>query len=327
MRIVNTLRTFTLWIMTATAVFFFCAPAAGEIQNRVVAIVNDEVVTLYELNNKIRELTGLTPGQLKDKSEDMYLQTRRRILDDLIDQKIALEKIKELEITVSPEEVDKAIERVKADNQLTQEGLIAKLKERGTTYEAYRESMKAELERIRLISHEVQSKIIIMDDEIEKYYKEHLEEFTSGGRVRLGLIYLKQMDPEDKDEARALSQKAQNILSRIRKGEDFGALAREFSSGPGAREGGDLGRFKLSELNPEMAEQIKDLSTGEVAEPIVRPDGIRIIKVVEREGEGVRPLEQVRNAIESTLYRQELEKRYSAWISDLRKKAYTKVIF
>ena len=80
-------------------------------------------------------------------------------------------------------------------------------------------------------------------------------------------------------------------------------------------------------MNSEMAELIKGLSSGEVAEPIVRPDGIRIIKVVERDPGGVKSFEQVRNAIQSILYREELDRRYSAWIKELRKKAYTKIIF
>jgi peptidyl-prolyl cis-trans isomerase SurA len=312
-------------IFAATLVFF--SPVSAEIQNRVVAIVNNELVTLFELNGKIRELTGLSSRELKERSEDMYIETRRKVLNDLIDQKIALEKIKELEIKVQPEEVDQAIERVKEDNQLTQEGLIAKLKERGTTYEAYRESIKIELERRQLINYEVQSKIMLREEDIETYYKEHIDEFTSEGKVRLALIFLKQRDPADKDEARDLYQKAQGILSMIESGEDFGKLAKKFSSGPGAKDDGDLGVFKLSELNPEMAEQIKGLSTGDVAKPIIKPDGIRIIKVAEKDGGGLKSLDQVRNAIQSILYREELERRYSAWISELRKKAYTKIIF
>ncbi|MFO7600415.1 MAG: peptidylprolyl isomerase [Candidatus Desulfacyla sp.] len=312
-------------IFAVTLVFF--APVSAEIQNRVVAIVNNELITLYELNSKIRQLTGLSSGELKERSEETYIETRRKVLNDLIDQKIALEKIKELEIEVPPEEVDQAIERVKEDNQLTQEGLLAKLKERGTTYEAYRESIKADLERMRLVNYEVQSKILLKEEDIETYYKEHIHEFSSGGKIRLALIFLKQTDPADKDEARNLYQKAQDILSMIESGEDFDNLARKFSSGPGSRQGGDLGVFKLSELNPEMAEQIKGLSTGDVAKPIVKPDGIRIIKVVEKDGGGVKSLEQVRNEIQSILYREELERRYSAWISELRKKAYTKIIF
>jgi peptidyl-prolyl cis-trans isomerase SurA len=321
------LRTIYSWLVFFVAILLFFPPVSAEIYNRVVAIVNNEVITLYELNGKIRELTGLSYKELKEKSEELYIETRRKVLNELIDQKIALEKIKELEIAVRPEEVDQAIERVKEDNQLTQEGLIATLKERGVTYEAYRKSIQTELERMRLINYEVQSKIMLREEDIEKYYNEHIDEFTSSGKVRLALIFLKQTDPADKKEAQDLYQKAQKILSMIEGGEDFGNLARKFSSGPGAREGGDLGVFKLSELNPEMAEQIKDLSTGDVARPIIRLDGIRIIKVVERDQEGVKSLEQVRNAIESILYRQELDRRYSAWISELRKKAYTKIIF
>lgn len=321
------LRTYFPWLICLAGGLFCICPASAEIENRVVAIVNNEVVTLYELNSKIRQLTGISSRQLKQRSEDMYIQTRRRVLDDLIDQKIALEKIQELEIKVSPEEVDQAIERVKEDNQLTQEDLIEQLKERGTSYVAYREAIKSELERVRLINYEVKSKILLREEDIEKYYREHKDEFSTEASVRLAVIFLKQTDPADKNEARALEQKAQEILSLIENGTDFGSLARKFSNGPGAREGGDLGVFKLSELNPEMAELIKGLSAGEVSQPIVTPNGIRIVKVVEKDGGGVKSFEQVRNAIEAILYRKELDKRYSAWIKELRKKAYTKIIF
>ena len=105
-------------------ILFFHTPVSGEICNRVVAIVNNEVVTLYELNTMMQTLTGIPSEELKTKSEEIYLKTRQKVLDDLIDQKIGLEKIKELEIKVPAKEIDQAIERVKADNQLTQEELI-----------------------------------------------------------------------------------------------------------------------------------------------------------------------------------------------------------
>lgn len=310
----------------ALSLFLF-GPVFAEIQNRVVAVVNSQVITLHELENRIRELTGYTSQELREKSRDGYLETRRKVLDDLIDQKIALERIKELEIKVEPKEVDEAIERIKQDNQLTQEDLVARLKERGMTYEAYRKSIRTELERARLINYEVQSKIVLTDEAVQKYYREHMDEFSSGGRVRLGLIFLRQKDPEDRNEAKALMQKAEEIRSMLQAGEDFGKLARQFSSGPGAREGGDLGMFKIAELDPGMARQIEGLSAGEVAKPIIRPDGIRIIKVLEKETEGVKPLDQVKNAIQSILFREEVERRYAAWLHESRKKAYIKVIF
>ncbi len=317
----------SLILFFAGIILLFHSSVSGKITNRVVAIVNDELVTLYELNTMMQLLTGIPSEQLKSKSEDVYFKTRQKVLDDLINQKIVFEKVKELEIEVTAKAVAQAIERVKTDNQLTQEDLLSELKKQGTNYEAYKKSIKEELERVQLINYEVKSKIILREEELKEYYNTHREEFTREGRVRLALIFLKQEDSADKKEARDLYQKAQEILLMIKDGKNFANLAEKFSNGPGASEGGDLGVFKMTELNPEMAEIIKDLPAGGVSKPIVRPYGIRIIKVEEKDGGGEKSFDQVRNAIQTILYRKELDKRYSAWIKDLRKKAYIKIIF
>ena len=317
----------SLILFFAGIILLFHSSVSGKITNRVVAIVNDELVTLYELNTMMQLLTGIPSEQLKSKSEDAYFKARQKVLDDLINQKIVFEKVKELEIEVTDKEVDQAIERVKTDNQLTQEDLLSELKKQGTNYEAYKKSIKEELERVQLINYEVKSKIILREEELKEYYNTHREEFTREGRVRLALIFLKQEDPADKKEARDLYQKAQEILLMIKDGKNFANLAEKFSNGPGASEGGDLGVFKMSQLNPEMAEIIKDLSAGEVSEPVVRPYGIKIIKVEEKDGGGEKSLAQVQNAIRTILYRKELDKKYSAWIKELRKRAYIKIIF
>ncbi len=317
--------TFLLLFLGGNA--FFQGEACGEIYNRVVAIVNADVVTLYELNTRMTELTGMPPDALRRKSESQYLEMRRKVLDGLIEEKIALEKIKEMKIDISSQELDAAIERVKEQNNLTQEDLVAALKERGQTYEEYRARLKQELERRRLINYEVKNKIIITEEEVKAYYDEHKDEFSTKGRVHLAMIFLRQATPGDRGETQALKEKANRILQKIKSGEDFGALAKQFSSGPGAMEGGDLGVFKISELNPQMAASIKDLSSGEVSAPIVMPSGIQIIKVVEKDEGGEKSFEQVQNIIRSDLYREKLDEAYSKWIKDLREKAYTKIIF
>ena len=306
---------------------FLQGKAHGEIYNRVVAIVNADVVTLYELNTRMSEMTGMTPEALKRKSESDYVEARRKILERLIEEKIAREKIKEMKITVSDKEVDAVIERVKEENKLTQEGLIAALKEQGQSYDEYRKMLKVELERARLINSEVKSKIIIREEELKEYYDDHRDEFSAKGKVRLAMIFLKQEDPADPAEARALKIKADQIVQKLNAGEDFAKLAKQFSNGPGANEGGDLGVFKISELNREMAEDIKDLSSGEVGVPIVGPNGIQIIKVVEKDSGGEKSFDQVKNSIRSTIYRNKLNEAYAAWIKKLREKSYTKIIF
>ena len=314
-----------LLVLTATALLK--SPASAEIQNRVVAIVNDQLVTLYELNIKIKELTGMAPDEIRTRSEKDFMQARRDVLDILINDKITKEKIKELEITVSQQDVDKAIEKVKQDSQITQEDLLAKLKERGMSLEAYRENVKNELERMQLINYEVKSKIILREEEVRKYYDEHKGEFTSQGKVRLSIIFLKQEDPASTVEADAVKKKGELIMQKIRDGENFGALAKKYSQGPGADEGGDLGLFKEPDLNAEMAEIVKNLPAGGVSPLIITPNGIRIMKVTEKDPGGEKSFEQAQDAIRSILYRKELDAKYAEWVKELRKKAYTKVIF
>jgi len=300
---------------------------SAEICNRIVAIVNDDVITLYELNKRMEDVLGHEPAVVKAQDNERFLQMRRQVLDHLIDEKIAREKIRELEITVKEKEVDAAIERIKQDNSMTHEDLLARLKKEGVSYERYWEKVKGELERIYLIDREVKSKIVISEDEVAQYYREHRDEFEGEGRVHIAAIFLKKKVSSDQEEAQSLLHKAEEIVRRARNGEDFSKLAKEFSEGPGAQEGGDLGFFKTSDLDPKLQKIIMGLPDGQVSDPIPLSFGIEIVKVLEKQGGTVRPFEDSKDAIYRLLYREEINKRYEAWIKELRSTAYTKIIF
>ena len=121
-------------------------PACAEICNRIVAVVNDEVITLHELNGKIKELTGIESSDLETQDKEGFIDARRKVLDLLIDEKIAQDKIKELGMEVTPKEVDSAIESIKKRNRWTQEDLEAGLSNQGMSFEQYRDKIKKELD-------------------------------------------------------------------------------------------------------------------------------------------------------------------------------------
>ncbi len=289
--------------------------------------MNSDVITLYELNAKIEQLTGVQHNDLKNQDMERYLETSRQILNLLIDEKLASEKIQELGIKVTPNEVESAIEKTKKDNSLTDEDLKARLKEQGITYESYRENIKNELERIKLISFEVKSKIIIGEEEIKEYYDKHKDEFTSEEKVHLAAIILTRGNPSSQDKTISLYREADKILLRLEKGEDFGELAKEFSQGPGAEDRGDLGFFNASQLDPELLKVIRDLPEGGISKPIIRTSSIQIIKVVEKLERRVKTINDVRDAIYDLLYRDKINNRYASWIRELRERAYTKIVF
>ncbi|HPJ66953.1 MAG TPA: SurA N-terminal domain-containing protein [Desulfobacteraceae bacterium] len=301
--------------------------AFAEICNRIVAIVNDDMVTLYELNSKISEITGIDPSELQHRNERMYIETRQKALDLLIDQKLTEKKIRELGIKADKEQVDAAIEKIKRENLMTNEDLIDNLKKQGLTYESLKENIKNDIERMQLINLEVKSKIIIKEEDIKQYYTENKKDFESEEMVHLAAIILKRENPSDQNETDALYNKLIEILLKIRNGEDFGKLAMEFTEGAGNEEGGDLGFFKTAQLDPQLIKILEKMENEDVTDPIIWPSAIQIIKLLDRKKKEVKPIEEVREKIYDILYREEVNKRYSAWIEELRENSFTKIIF
>ena len=299
---------------------------AAEVCNRVVAVVNNDVITLYELNNRIKEMTGSAPEELMQKNETMFRDAQRKILELLIDEKIAQAKIKELGIKVADRQVDNYLEKVKRDNQWTQEDLVAGLEKEGLSYEKYRERVRRDIERAQLIEYEVRSKIIIRDEVIQKYYEDHRGTFGIAEKVQLAGIFLMRKNMKSEEEMRELYKKAQDISAKLKAGADFSQMAANFSEGPGANQGGDLGQFTVDHLEAGLKSVVEALPEGGISDPLVRPNGIQIIKVVKKQTGKIRSLEEMREAIYGILYQEEVNRRYQAWIKELRDSAYTRVM-
>lgn len=300
---------------------------ATETHNRVVAIVNNQIITLHELNKTIKEMTGHSAEDLRLRNEEQFLDARKQILTRLIDERIAEEKIKALNINVGDRHIDAAVEKIKRDNQLTQEDLLARLKEEGLTYENYRKRIKSQIERAQLIDYEVKSKIIISDADVARYYEKQASSFGGEGKVHLASIFLMRKNPDDSGEMDELRRRGEEILAKLKAGEAFAEIAKRFSEGPGADEGGDLGAFRWDQLDPEARKVLEEIPEGGFTDLIVVPNGLQIIKILEKQEGKKRPLEDVRDAIYEILYRQEVDRRYNEWIEGLRKSSYTKIIF
>jgi peptidyl-prolyl cis-trans isomerase SurA len=290
-------------------------------------MVNKDVITLYELNNRIKELTGRTSEEIKAEDEETFIELRRQILESMINEKIAQEKIEELGLQISQADVDVYFENIKKSKNWTQEDLLTELKNDGLSYETYRKQIKDSMEQEKLINYEVKSKAVILEGQILKYYQEHPDQYREDEKVHVAGIILLVQDKENKDELDGLKRKGEEILARLKSGEDFGALAKEYSQGPGADEGGELGEYDPAELDTELKKVIDGLPEGGVSGVIAREAGIQIIKLLKREGGKIKPFEEVRDDIYETIYNEEISRRYTTWLKDLRDKSFTKINF
>jgi peptidyl-prolyl cis-trans isomerase SurA len=300
---------------------------AAELVDRIIAYVNDDIITLSELNERTNALVAARQQNPFQLEQDQSLEEMRQtMLNRLIDERLASQEIARLKITVSEEEIDATIARIMKENRLTKETLEAELRKDERTITDFRQQIKEGLEQRKLVTREVQSKTVITDEIVEAYYQSNMHDFQEKERWRIQDIYLPYY-PDDTPEERArIRNLAQEILERVRAGVDFGSLAKNYSQGPGAEAGGDMGYFARGELEPVLEAAVENLKAGEVSPDIETTRGIHIIKVTEVDRSPPKALDEVRESIRNLLYRREVEFRYREWLSSLRERSYVRIV-
>jgi peptidyl-prolyl cis-trans isomerase SurA len=300
---------------------------AAELVDRIIAYVNDDIITLSELNERTNALVAAQQQNPFQREREQSLEEMRyTMLNRLIDERLASQEISRLKITVSEEEIDETIARIMKENRLTKETLEAELRKDEKTIADLRQQIKEGLEQRKLVSREVQSKTVITDEIVEAYYQSNMHDFQEKERWRIQDIYLPYY-PDDTPEERArLRNLAQEILERVRAGVDFSSLAKNYSQGPGAEAGGDMGYFARGELEPVLEAAVENLRAGEVSPDIETTRGIHIIKVTEVDRSPPKALDEVRESIRNLLYKREVEFRYREWLSSLRERSYVKIV-
>lgn len=317
-----------VFILLSVALAFFPVPARGELLDRIVATVNNDIVTLSDLNElylpyaeRVREY-----GYPPEKEQELLFEARKKILDQLIEQKLADQEISAKKIRVSDDEVDNALEQVKNTNLCTEEDLVRILAQDGYTLEEYKERLREQILRAKLVNREVKSKIVITEDEIRDCYNKNKELYKGKIRYHIRSILLKTYPSEDKDRVEAVVRKGEHVLEKIRNGLSFEDAARQFSEAESAASGGDLGFFTLDELTPDLREVLQNMQPGEISPVLKTSAGIQIIQLVGKKETPGKSFEEAKPEIHQELFQSVVDKKYEEWLKGLREKAYIKVM-
>jgi peptidyl-prolyl cis-trans isomerase SurA len=300
---------------------FSAAPSTAEVISGIAAIVNDEIITTRELSREYDLASKDVEKKEGPLSVEKANKLRGSILDSLVDRALIRQKIKELNIVISEEEVRQSIEEVKRQNRLSQEALVAALLTQGMTFDQYKEQLKEQLERLRLMSQEVKSKVQVSDKEIRDYYDANLASFSDEEAYRARAIFLRLGKDATGDEIRKVITKLEEVMAAVKKGGNFTELAKKYSDDANVqKDGGDLGFFKKGEMLADIEKIVLTIKPGEV-EMIGTPTGYYIIKLEEKRPGLAKPFEEVKGQINDILYRKKSEERFSQWLQELRKGA------
>jgi peptidyl-prolyl cis-trans isomerase SurA len=286
--------------------------ARADVANRIVATIDGEPITAHEVRQYGREhnLDG-TP--------------ERAVLDALITDKLLEKEIKAQGIAARDEEIDRYVEEIRTRNGMDEARFNEALIGQGMTPERYRARVKSEIEKAQLVHREIRQRVNVSPEDIRRYYDAHRSDYAIEERVRVRDILFR-VDGGDEDEARVRA-KADEVRRLALDGRDFGALAKQFSEGPGADKGGELGVFGRGEMDRRLEEAVFALKVGQVSEPVRTDAGFHLLRVEERIAAGHKPLEDVKDDIRSALYNEQLEERFQNWMSrDLRERHHVEVL-
>jgi len=283
----------------------------AEIIDRIVAVVNDEVITLSELDEACLPLFQQYLQGVTDPIEEQKIiqRIRKEVLERLIEEKLIAQEVKRVKIKVTDEEVEAFVEDIKL--QLGGEDRLRELlSARGLTLEEYREEVRERIKKMKLVQGSVRARIVITEEDLRRYYREHYLSEKNRVYVLAAIIT-------------GSEEKIKKAAEELKEGTDFSAVARKYSEVPGSGEG--LGSFKLEELTPEVRKIIIKMKPGEISSPIRVGRNWQIFKVLEIKEKATVPFEKVREKIYQTLFQKEVDEYFQKWIKELKERAFIKV--
>ncbi len=305
------------------------ASSEGKVIEEIVARVNNEVITRSELEHS--KVTAeedakqdcqnrCTPEQLKQITED----SQKNALRNLIDQSLLVQRAKDMSISVEPD-VIKQLDQIRIENKLESlEALEKAVESQGLNWEDFKNNIRNGLLTKKVISNEVGSHISIPKDEVQKYYDAHKQDFIRPEQVALRSI---EINTAGKDEAEVaeLKKKADTALKRIKDGEDFGEIAKRYSDGATAKQGGYLGIYKRGELSKQLEDVVFTLKKNGLTDVMETKQGFLVMQVLEHYDEGQQSLAKVENEIMDKLYGERMEPALRDYLKTLREQSYVVV--
>jgi len=312
---------------------------ADTVVEEIVARVNNEIVTHTEYIRSRDQLKQEIQQQDPANADRIFSEKQRDVLRDLIDQQLLLQKGKDLGITGDTELIKRLDEMRKQMNLETMEDLEKAAEAQGASYEDFKQTMRNQIITQRVIGQEVGSKLAMNKDDEKKFYEQHRAEMEHPEQVRLSEILIapktpakpaasRDAKPEPPSEAEteaglaAAKAKAEDLLDQIHKGAKFEDLAKKYSDGPSAKEGGDLSYFKRGTMPKELDDKVFALKAGEVSDVIRTKQGYVILLAAEHQMAGIPSLKEAEPRIQDALYMQKLQPALRAYLTTLREQAY-----
>jgi peptidyl-prolyl cis-trans isomerase SurA len=327
-------------------------PSNGQVVEEIITRVNNQIITRSEYDRSKDQLRDEVKQQNPKDPDAVYAEREKDVLRDLVDQQLLLDKGKDLSITGDTELI-KQLDQMRKDMKLDSlEDLEKEATKQGISWQDFEQTQRNQIITRRVIGEEVSAHLSVTKDEEQKFYDQHKSEMEQPEFIRLSeiLVAPKAATPATApaatdpaapatappaagtvpvpvidDAALAAAQaKANDLLNQIRAGASFEDIAKKYSDGPSAADGGALGMFKRGQLAKELEDRTFAMKSGDVTDVIRTKQGYVILKVVDHQQAGIPPMKDILPKLQDALYYEKLQPALRAYLTKLREDAYIK---
>lgn len=312
-------------LMVPILLVFLGTSVQARIVDRIVAKVNETIITLSDLRREIKVMKLEHPEKF-GKMDINDPAALRFFLQQMISTILIEDQLSKIGRGITDKEVNAATHSIMEKNKMTEKQFIKFLKDKGLTLKEYRKALKERLERFRFINTVIKSHITITDEDVSAYYKEHKGDFTGNEKVRIAQIFVPVSPKLTKNQRLARQNLIMRIEAELYKGKSFQDILTEYAHNPLVQATGDLGWFKRRDLMKPIADTAFKLKKGAISEVIETKSGFHIIKVLDIVREKPQSFQDVKDKIQRILYQKELEKRLDQWLKQARENANVQIM-
>ena len=299
-----------------------------EVIDRIVAVVNSDIITLYDLNRALKpyEENIKALGYAQEKERQTLYQVRKDLLDKLIDSTLADQEIERAQITVDEGDIDITIERIKEARALTDEQLREGLARQGMSLAEYRKEIKEQILRTKLVNREVKSKIVITKEDVKAYYDSHPDKYGGEKKYYLYNVFIRLSQAAEASEREDALRQLENAMEKLNQDFSFEDLVDQLKDSTSRIQGTELGLYRLEELSEQLRGAVARLKAGEFTEALDTDFGPQIIYLQKIQETPSKSLDEIESEIEEILYNESVNNRYQDWLDELRQRSLIKII-
>lgn len=289
---------------------------ASTLLDRVVAVVNSDVITWSEMHKSMEfEMTGEVKALNETERKKIFRENEAIFLESMIDKMLQLQAARKLDIDSGKEDIAEAIDSIRKKYSMNEKEFADSLKKEGFSLEGYKKLISEQIIINKVVAQQVRNKIVISDEDIREYIAKNSEP-----SFRIKMIFFKRTDKGGVNDA---EQKAEAALKRLGEGAEFSSVAAQMSEDPSAKSGGDLGLIKKEHLAKEFMEPLSKMKAGDVSRPFWTARGLHIIRLEEKMD--VENMAELKETIKKKLFETRFNEAYKNWIRGLREKAYVEI--